>query len=381
VTDVAIVGLGLHPFGRTPGVSGRRQGLYAARAALADAGADWSDMQFGFGGSRDAGNANSLVAELGLTGVPFTNVYNGCATGGASLALAVDCIRAGRADVGLVVGFDAHPPGAFDPDPTAYGLGPWYGETGLMLTTQFFALKIQRYMHAYDIRPETLATVAAKAFANGAANPNAWRRTPLTPKEILASTMVSHPLTKYMFCTPGEGGAALVLCRADLAHHYTSRPVLLRAAELRSRRYGSFEVFSPWLSVEGGDSVSSDAASAAFAVAGIGPGDIGIAELQDTDAGAEIMHMAEVGLCAHGDQEKLIHDGATRIGGSLPVNTDGGCIANGEPIGASGLRQVYEVALQLRGDGGSRQIPTRPKTGFTHVYGAPGISVCTVLTV
>jgi acetyl-CoA acetyltransferase len=91
------------------------------------------------------------------------------------------------------------------------------------------------------------------------------------------------------------------------------------------------------------------------------------------------MHMAENGFCADGDQEKLIMEGHTAIDGSMPINTDGGCLANGEPIGASGLRQVYEVVAQLRGECGDRQVPNDPKTGYTHVYGAPGLSACTIL--
>jgi acetyl-CoA acetyltransferase len=117
-----------------------------------------------------------------------------------------------------------------------------------------------------------------------------------------------------------------------------------------------------------------------FEAAGVAPADVDVAQLQDTEAGAELMHLAETGLCAHGDQEGLIRDGALEIDGALPVNTDGGCLANGEPIGASGLRQVHEVVLQLRGSAGARQIPGAPKVGFTHVYGAPGVSACTVLT-
>ncbi len=93
------------------------------------------------------------------------------------------------------------------------------------------------------------------------------------------------------------------------------------------------------------------------------------------------MHLGECGFCEHGEQERLIASGQTEIGGRLPVNTDGGCIANGEPIGASGLRQVCEIVAQLRGEAGDRQVPGRPTTGFTHVYGAPGVSACTVLTV
>ena len=114
--------------------------------------------------------------------------------------------------------------------------------------------------------------------------------------------------------------------------------------------------------------------------AGIAPDEVDVAQIQDTEAGAEIMHLAETGLCAHGEQAKLIGAGETEIGGRLPVNTDGGCLANGEPIGASGLRQVHESVVQLRGTAGDRQVDA-PQTAFTHVYGAPGISCCTVLSV
>ncbi|MFF3150264.1 thiolase family protein, partial [Streptomyces sp. NPDC057927] len=146
------------------------------------------------------------------------------------------------------------------------------------------------------------------------------------------------------------------------------------------RRFGSFEVFSPWAPVGTPTSVSADAARLAFEEAGLGPSDIDVCQLQDTESGAEVMHLAECGFCEHGEQERLIPEGATAPGGALPVNTDGGCIANGEPIGASGLRQVHEIVQQLRGRAGERQLPDRPSTGFTHVYGAPGVSACTVLT-
>ncbi len=378
--DVAIVGIGMYPFGRHEGVPGREQAVQAARAALTDAGLGWGDMQFAFGGSRDGGDADTLVNELGLTGLPFVNVWNGCATGGSSLTLSDTTIRSGAADLGIAIGFDKHPRGAFNADPETLGIGAWYGETGLMLTTQFFGMKIQRYMHEHGISTSTLAKVAAKAYRNGARNPNAWRRTPLSEDDVANSAMLSHPLTQYMFCSPGEGAVALVLCRADNARQYTDRPVYLKASVLRSRRFGSFEVFSPWLAIERATGPTVDAARAAFEQAGVGPGDIDVAQVQDTESGAEIMHMAETGLCKHGEQEALIQSGQTEIGGSLPINTDGGCLANGEPIGASGLRQVYECVLQLRGDAGPRQVPDNPSTAFTHVYGAPGISACTVLT-
>jgi acetyl-CoA acetyltransferase len=379
-TDVAIVGIGLHPFGRHEGVSGREQGAFAARQALADAGIGWPDVNFALGGSADAGNADTLVSDLGLTGLSFINVANGCATGGSALTMADSIIRSGAFDLGMAIGFDKHPRGAFNADPASWGIGSWYGETGLMLTTQFFAMKIQRYMHEHGITQSTLAKVAAKAFRNGSLNPNAWRRAPLSEEEIAASAMINHPLTQYMFCSPGEGAVALVLCRADHARRYSDRPVYLKAATLRSRRFGSFEVFSPWLALDRADSPTVEASRAAYDQAGIRPSEIDVAQIQDTESGAEIMHMAENGLCKHGEQESLVQSGATEINGALPINTDGGCLANGEPIGASGLRQVYESVLQLRGDAGARQVPGNPKTAFTHVYGAPGISACTVLS-
>ena len=378
--EVAIVGAGIHQFGRHDGVTGLEMGAIAARRALANAGIEWQDIEFAVGGSDAAGNADTSVSILGLTGVPFINVKNGCATGGTALTTAHAMLVSGAAEVALVVGFDKHPRGAFNPLPEDWGIGSWYGETGLMLTTQFFALKIQRYMADYGISDSTLAKVAAKAFANGSRNPNAWRRTPLGEDEILSSRMVNHPLTQYMFCSPGEDAVALVLARGRRIKELTRTPVYLRSVAFRTRRFGSFEVFSPSIPIESAPSATTEAAAAAFEEAGIGPADVDVAQIQDTESGAEVMHLAETGLCEHGEQEALIQSGATELGGRLPVNTDGGCLACGEPIGASGLRQVHEIVLQLRGEAGERQVAKECRVGFTQVYGAPGVSACTVLT-
>jgi acetyl-CoA C-acetyltransferase len=241
-------------------------------------------------------------------------------------------------------------------------------------------MKINQYMQKHDITNDSLARVSAKAFRNGSKNPMAWRRKALTENEILQSPMLSYPLTQYMFCNPAEGGVALVLCRGDMAHKYTKTPIFLNASVIRSRRFGSFEVTAPSLALEEGDGPTMDASKAAFEMAGVGPKDIDVAQLQDTESGAEVMHMAENGFCEHGEQEAMLANGDTEIGGRFPVNTDGGCLANGEPIGASGLRQVYENVLQLRGEAGERQVPNDPKVAYTHVYGSPGISGVTILS-
>jgi acetyl-CoA acetyltransferase len=321
-----------------------------------------------------------MVSLLGLTGLQFINVANGCATGGSALFSAYNSIMSGAFDLGIAIGFDKHERGAFRIQSGSGNGRDWYGGSGMALTTQFFGMKINHYMQQYGITQSTLAKVGAKAMRNGSMNPMAWRRKALTEEEVLQSQMLSYPLTQYMFCSPGEGGVALILARSDQAHKYTKTPVYLKAAVIRSRRHGSFEVLAPSLALEHSAGPTIDASKAAFEIAGIGPDDVDVAQLQDTESGAEVMHMAENGFCEHGEQEHMIQNGETDIGGRFPVNTDGGCLANGEPVGASGLRQVYENVLQLRGDAGDRQVAGNPKVAYTHVYGAPGISGVNILT-
>ncbi|HPB46356.1 MAG TPA: thiolase family protein [Microthrixaceae bacterium] len=380
MNDVAIIGVGLHPFGRFGAKSAIDMGADAARAALADAGVAWSDIQFGFGGSFEVDNPDAVTSRLGLTGIPFMDVYNGCATAATALNLAADSIRSGQYDIGIAVGMDKHGYGAFTSDPVDYAAPEWYGEIGHFLTTKFFAMKINRYMHDHGISHETLARVANKGYRNGVLNPNALRRKEISVEAILSSRMLNYPLTQYMFCSPDEGAAAVIMCRADRAKQYTSTPIYLRATTLRTRRYGAFEVHASWAAVEQDAAPTVYASKAAYEIAGIGPEDVDVIQLQDTDAGAEVIHMAENGFCADGDQERLIAEGATEIGGSMPVNTDGGLIANGEPIGASGLRQVYELVQQLRGTAGDRQVPGDPKVGYAQLYGAPGTAGVSILS-
>jgi acetyl-CoA acetyltransferase len=378
MTDVHIIGAGIHPFGRHDDKTGLDQGVFAAREALADAGLDWADMQFGVGGSSAAGNADAVLPRLGLTGVQFINVANGCATGGSALLSGYWAIKSGEFDLGLVVGFDKHPRGAFNPHPAEWGLPEWYGDIGLMLTTQFFGNKINRYMGLHGITQTTLARVAEKAFQNGARTPHAWRREPVGLNTILNSQMISDPLTKFMFCSPAEGGAALVLASEKKMRELGLAGPKVRGAAVRTRVNVSLEVFSSSLDGERGPSPTQLASKACFEMAGVGPSDIDVAQLQDTESGAEVMHMAENGFCADGEQEQLIAEGATQLSGKLPVNTDGGCLACGEPIGASGLRQVYENVQQLRGRAEGRQVDGA-RLGYSQVYGAPGLSGVVIL--
>ncbi|PZN95816.1 MAG: acetyl-CoA acetyltransferase [Alphaproteobacteria bacterium] len=378
MTSVHIVGGGIHPFGRTDGSTGLDQGVFAIRQALDAAGLDWSQMEFGYGGSSAAGAADAVLPRLGLTGMQFINVNNGCATGGSSILSGYAAIKSGEFDIGIVVGFDKHPRGAFNADPEASGLPRWYGQTGMMLTTQFFGNKINRYMALNGISQQTLGLVAEKAFRNAEHTPHSWRKTPVSLDTIMQSQMVSDPLTKYMFCSPAEGGVALILASDRKMRELGLSGPKVRAAAIRTRPAGSFEVFAPALEIERGKSATQLASAAAWEMAGLGPQDVDVAQLQDTECGAEIMHMAENGFCKDGEQEAMIANGDTRIGGRLPVNTDGGCLACGEPIGASGLRQIYENLEQLRGRADGRQVDDA-RIAYSQVYGAPGISGCVVL--
>ena len=375
--DVYIVGAGIHPFGRHD-LSGLDQGVFAVREALQDASLDWPSIQFAFGGSSAAGAADAMLPRLGLTGTQFINIDNGCATGGSALLSGYWAIKSGEFDVGIVTGFDKHPRGAFNADPEENGLPMWYGETGMMMTTQIFAMKIRRYMDQFGISEESLGRVSEKAFENAATAPHAWRRQPVDFDTIMSSQMLSDPLRKFMFCSPAEGGAALILASEKKARELGRTECRIHGAAVRTRPEGSFEVFAPSLSVKRGQSPTELASVAAFEMAGLGPDDIDVAQLQDTESGAEIMHMAENGFCKDGEQEQMLLDGETKLDGRLPVNTDGGCLACGEPIGASGLRQVYENVIQVRGSAGDRQVED-VQIAYSQVYGAPGLSAVCVI--
>jgi acetyl-CoA acetyltransferase len=172
----------------------------------------------------------------------------------------------------------------------------------------------------------------------------------------------------------------VVVCRAEDAEKYTDTPIYIRASEIRSRQDGAFELLRTSIETPIVAGATAAAAAAAYEQAGIGPEDVDVAQVQDTDSGSEIIHMAETGLCKDGEQEAMLAKGDTEIGGRIPINTDGGLLANGEPVGASGLRQVYELVQQLRGTAGDRQVPNNPAVGLAQLYGSPGSGAVAILS-
>src|SRR5690349_346242 len=265
--DVAIIGVGLHPFGRFDKTA-MEMGADAIQAALTDAGVQWTDIQFGFGGSHEVSNPDAVTRLVGLTGITFTNVFNACATAASAIQQTADTIRLGKYDIGIAIGLDKHPRGAFTDDPAKLALPQWYAENGQFVTTKFFGMKANHYLHKHGISQETLAKVAAKNFRNGEKNPNAFRRKPISEEEILNSTVLNYPLTQYMFCAPDEGAAAVVMCRADIAHRFTDKPVYVRATEIRTRTFGAYEVHATSAPLDEDPSPTVYAARAAFERAG-----------------------------------------------------------------------------------------------------------------
>lgn len=379
--DVAIVGVGIHPFGRYNDRSALEMGTVAITRALRDAGVEWGQVGSLYAGSFEVANPEAVTGLVGMTGIPARSALTGCATGNTVLTLAARDVRLGEAELAVAVGLDKHPRGAFGgPDTSVAGLPQWYGDQGMFLTTHYFGYKIARYMHDHGLTERTLAKIAEKNFSNGALANHAWRRKPMSADAILSSPLVNAPLRQYMYCNPNEGAAAVVLCAADVARKYSPTPIYLRASALRSRRAGSFELMRTSIELPIIPGTTAEASAAAYEEAGIGPEDVDIAQLQDTDAGSEAIHMAETGLCKDGDQEQMIAEGATLIGGRMPINTDGGLIANGEPIGASGLRQIYELVHQLRGTAGDRQVPNQPSVALAQLYGSPGAAAVAIMS-
>ncbi len=373
--QVAIAGVGMHPFGRFEGATITDLGAHAVRAALADAEVAPDAFQAAYCGTVYSGvaAAHKVLGRLGLTGPPIYTIEAGCASGGAALALGTEAIRSGRWDTVLVFGMEKMQQGII----RSSFFEPWREAAGLAATPAYFALRARRLMHTSGVTREQLAEVSVKNHANGVHNPDAMFRKPFTGEQVLGSTMVCDPLTLFMLCSPNEGAAALVLRRADLV----SDPVLVAAAEVRSHLPGAVLGEATPLSGLVDDTIpapSTRAADAAYESAAIGPEDLDVVECQDTDSARELISYEELRLCEPGDAGRLIEAGHTHLDGPLPVNPSGGLLSKGEPLGASALGQVVELTSQLRGTAGERQVP-EARTALAHVVGRGANAAVTIL--
>ena len=373
---VAIAGVGVYPFGRHAELTATEMGATALRAALAQAGIRRGEFQATFCATAYGGVAagHRVLSSLALTGGPIIDVEAGCASGGAALGLGAAAIESGQYDTVIVLGIEKMPKGiirsSFFPS--------WMEAAGLAATPAYFALRAQRLMIEQGITSQDLADLVVKNRANGVLNPNAMFRSAVTREQVLASTLVCDPLHLWMLCSPNEGAAAVVLQRADLA---PAGSVRLLATALRSHLPGSVLDESTPLAGLSADQItppSTLAADAAYEEAGLGPTELDVIECQDTDAARELLTWPELGLCDAGQQPQILAEGAFALGGRLPVNSSGGLLSKGEPLGASALGQIVELVHQLRGEAGPRQVESA-RVGLAHTIGRGANASVTIL--
>jgi acetyl-CoA acetyltransferase/uncharacterized OB-fold protein len=368
---VEIAGVGLHPFGRFADEPLTEIGAEAVRLALRDAEIDRRRIQAAYCASVYGGVAagHKVLTSLGLTGMPIVNVEAGCASGGAALIFGVEAIRSGRYDTVLVLGMEKMPRGII----RSSFFEPWREEAGLAVTPAYFALRAQRLMRESGVTREDLARVSVKNHRNGVDNPYAMYRKEISLEAVLESAVVCEPLTLYMFCSPNEGAAAIVLRAGGKGG------VRVAAAALRSHLPGG--VLGEHTPLCGRMSEPPGptelAARDAYEAAGIGPADIDVVELQDTDAARELLSYEELGLCPRGESAAWLRQGRTGMSGSQPVNPSGGLLSKGEPLGASALGQVVELTWQLRGTADPRQV-RNARTALAHTVGR-GANACVIV--
>jgi acetyl-CoA C-acetyltransferase len=375
--EVCIIGVGIHRFGRFPDKTFIDLGAKATLEALKDAKIGWEKIQAAYCGSvySGSGAGSNMLAEVGLSGIPIIGVEAACAAGGVALKMGYQAIAHGEYDIVLAVGFEKMPRG-FIVSPR---FQDWERQMGLGVNPIWMALAAQRHMTEYGTTVDHLVKVSVKSHQNGALNPNAMYQKALGYDEILHSPMVCDPLHLLMLCAPNEGAAAAILCSKDKVGQFTNKPVTIAACELRSALHVSDRNLGVhYAGRVRKPTVIERVSQAAYEAAGIGPQDLSLVELQDTDVASEIIYSEELGLCKEGEGGRLIDEGATEINGRIPINVSGGLLSKGEPVGASALGQIHEIVLQLRGEAGPRQV-NKAKTGLSHVYGGGGYSCVTIL--
>lgn len=384
--EVAILGVGMHPWGKW-GRPFVEYGVKAARAALADAGLEWTDVQYVAGGETIRNGYPGFVAgasvaqALGWSGQQVSSSYGACATGSQAIANARAQILAGLCDVALVVGADTTPKGFFaptgggdrtkDPDWLRFHL---LGATNPV----YFGLYARRRMALYGSTEEDFARVKVKNSRHAVHNPNARYRKEFTLEEVLASPMVSDPLRLLQICATSDGAAALVLASPEFARRRATSPVRIAAVSTVTPRFPQTVIEMPNFATDSAATARvpdvpfrDSIARTCYEQAGIGPEDVDLAEVYDLSSALELDWYENIGLCKPGEAEGLLRDGATRLGGRVPVNTSGGLGAFGEAIPAQAIAQVCELAWQLRGQAGERQVEGA-KVGVTANQGLFG---------
>ncbi len=380
--DVFIIGVGMIRFGKYPDQSVRTMAEEATRLALDDAGLSKEDLQavffsnsfWGMFANQHSIRGQVIMRGMGIDKIPVTNVENACAGGSTALHLAATGISAGMYDVALALGSEkiSNPDKALSLSAYASCMDVENFEKHIHMITSLnevikiempedasapgegrsifmdaYAMGARWHMNKFGSTQRQLAVICSKNHLHGSLNPLAQYQQRMTVEEVQDDKPVAYPLTRAMCSPVGDGAAAAIVCSERyLKKLADARPVRIRASVLGQGSERSLD------GVDIGERLSVQA----YDFAGLGPADISVAELHDATAWGEL-HQAEVmGFCPMGEGGPYAESGATVIGGSKPINTSGGLECRGHPIGASGLAQIYELALQLRGDAGQRQV-------------------------
>jgi acetyl-CoA acetyltransferase len=369
--DVAILGVGMHPWGKW-GRNFVEYGIKAARDALADAGLEWTDIEFCSGADTVRNGYPGYVAgatfaqALGWSGARVASSYAACASGATSLNAARAQILAGLCDVALVIGADTTPKGFLAPTSGERWDDPDWLRFRLLGATNptYFGLYARRRMELYGATQADFARVKVKNSRHGLGNPNARYRKAFSEEDVAKSPVVADPLRLLEICATSDGAACVILSSMEFSRKHTTRPVRIAAISTVTPRYPETLIEMPNFATDSAHTVSvpdipfRDAIAArAYEEAGLGPENLSLAEVYDLSTALELDWYENIGLCKPGEAERLLNDGDTAIGGRIPVNPSGGLGCFGEAVPAQALAQICELTWQLRGQAGDRQVP------------------------
>ncbi|MCA8057354.1 MULTISPECIES: thiolase family protein [Burkholderia cepacia complex] len=361
--NVVVLGIGQSQFGKFPDRTVGQLGSAAAREAISDAGISPRDIQIAYTSRLYAEmiTGQTILKEIGVTGIEMINVENACAGGATAVHSLFKDIASGYCDVGIALGVES-----MTTSPIAGKLIPpanddLDGNLGSAMPV-VFALMAKRLMETHGATPSDFAQVSVKAHDAGMLNPQAQYRKRFTVDEVLASRPIVDPITLLQCCPNTDGAAAIVLCSEEFAKAYTSRPVKILASTLVSGDY--FFKKDDLTSF----TLGKRAADKAYEAAGVDPRDLDVVEIHDAFAAEEIVHYEDLSLCERGGGIQLLRSGATSLGGRIPVNPSGGLLSLGHPLSASGVRNICEIALHLRGRAGDRQV-AGAKLGLAQMLG------------
>ena len=378
--EVAIAGVSKVKFGRYDGRKGRPYktvedlGEEAIVGALKDADMEWKDIQAAFCGNVYAGMASGhrAISRIGLTGIPIVNVEDACSSSTAGLRLAYQEVAFELYDIILVLGLEKIPPGLLEDT----SLPEWQRYSGHNVFPALYAIDIVRYMEDYGATEEDIARTAVLERNNANLCPKAmFFGQKVTLEEVLNSRYIATPLRFLMCCANADGAAAAILCSKDKLKS-KEKTITIAATTHATGTYGR-SAFGGSAKIENLSCIELSAKQA-WEMSGYGPEDMDLFQAYGAMSSGTIVSTEELGFCPKGEFPHLLKEGAFDIGGRMPLNTDGGLIGRGHPIGATGMGQIYEIVTQLRGEAGERQV-LGAKIGFCHTMGAGPNSVVTIL--